>query len=173
MSVCQQICNIPRHILGVTLLTGDNICYDTGMALSSPLKVVTVVLEQHRLFTIVLIVMLFLLLIRIPLGTFNYPAFIDTIAHFVLPAVSAPLIAELFIKLRYLPLLGGRSLLLIIVLVALGVEVIWEIFEYFIDVMLQLNWQLSNADTMMDIMLSITGGIVGGYIFLKLYRNRS
>jgi len=140
------------------------------MALSSPLKVV---LEQHRLFTIVLIVMLFLLLIRIPLGTFNYPSFIDTVAHFVLPAVSAPLIAELLIKLRYLPLLGGRSLLLIIVLVALGVEVIWEIFEYFIDVTLQLNWQLSNADTMMDIILSITGGIVGGYIFLKLYGNRS
>lgn len=128
---------------------------------------------RYRLFTTVIVIALFLLLIRIPLGTFNYPSFIDTIGHFVLPAVSAPLITELLIKLRYLPALNSKGLLLIVVLIATSVEVIWEIFEYCIDVILGWNWQLSNADTMMDIILSITGGIVGGYIFLKIYRNRS
>lgn len=135
----------------------------------SLIRSVADILIRYKLFTAIMATTLFLLLIRLPLGTFNYPSYVDTVAHFVLPAVSAPLIVELLVKLRYLPQFTNKSRLLIYLLVATVAEVVWEIVEYCVDLTFKWSWQLSNADTMIDLILAVGGGIVGGYIFIKLY----
>ncbi len=127
------------------------------------------VLKSYKLFAAITFVMLFLLLIRVPLGTFNNSSAIDTIAHFVLPATAAPLLYALLQRYRILlsPTFVGKFLS--IVLIGIAGEALWEIIEFTVDSAFNLGWQLGNADTMRDIILAAVGTPLGAYFFLKLY----
>lgn len=139
------------------------------MPLRSTLRIIRGVLAQYRLFTAVLVIVLILVLIRIPLGTFNYPSFIDTLAHFLLPLSAAPLVFAMLRQSRFLPHLSTRGSIFLILLIGTMLEVIWEMIEFVVDISLGWNWQLSNTDTMIDLTLAVAGSLCGGYLFAKLY----
>lgn len=153
----------------MTVITYLNICYDTNMPLRLTLKIIGDVLAQYRLFTAVLVIVLILVLIRIPLGTFNYPSFIDTVAHALLPLSAAPLVFAMLRQSGFLPHLSTRGSIFLILLIGTMLEVIWEMIEFVVDISLGLNWQLSNTDTMIDLILAVAGSLCGGYLLIKLY----
>jgi hypothetical protein len=131
------------------------------------------VITLYYPFSITLLVVLFLLLIRIPLGTFNDTSIIDTIGHFTLPATGAPLVYALLVKTSFLPYLKVHAALLIMILLGTTMEAFWEIFEFCIDLIFPWHWQLSNQDTMIDIILAVVGSLIGGLLFYCLYLRRS
>lgn len=147
------------------------IWYDTVMSLLSHLKTVGRVLTHFRFFTIILIVTLLVLLARIPLGTFSQATDLDTLAHFVLPFSGAPLAFALLRRAAFLPVLSAAATVACILLIGTVLEVGWEIVEFAVDLSLGLNWQLSNADTMIDLILAVAGSACGGYLFIKLYQH--
>lgn len=129
------------------------------------------IIFTYRLYSGALAVMLFLLLLRIPFGTFNEYSFVDTIAHFILPAAGAPLLAVFVERTGLLRTTGRGAFIFLSSLLGIVAEVLWEVFEYWVDTLFQLDWQPSNPDTMVDIMLAIAGAILGSLLFKALYRS--
>ncbi len=133
------------------------------------IKDIKTVLYTHKAFAAIVFIIVLVSLIRIPLGTFNQGSTIDTISHFALPAFGAPLLYALLTRLRHLPVLKNPGVLLMIVLIGVSTEVVWEIFEFNVDSLFGLQWQVSNTDTMHDVILAVVGSFIGGYIYLKTY----
>jgi hypothetical protein len=127
-------------------------------------------LLDHKFFSLPLMVMLFILLMRIPLGTFSESSWIDTAAHFVLPAVGAPLLYAWLVGGSYLPKLDLKNIVLFCVLLGTSLEVGWEIVEFAVDQTLGWRWQLDNTDTMYDLVSAVVGSTAGAYLFVKLYK---
>ncbi len=127
------------------------------------------ILHIYKSFAIIVFAILFLSLIRIPLGTFNQGSTIDTVSHFALPAFGAPLLYALLTHLGYLPTLKSPGILLMILLIGVSAEVVWEIFEFHVDWFFSLQWQVSNTDTMYDLILAFVGSITGGLLYLRRY----
>lgn len=146
------------------------IWYDTDMSFSSHIKTIVNVLVRYRFFTIIMAVMLLVLSTRIPLGTFSQASHLDTLAHFVLPFSGAPLMFALLRRAAFLPVLSAGATVISILLIGIALEVGWEIIEFGLDITLNWNWQPSNADTMIDLILAVIGSSGGGYVFIKLYR---
>lgn len=117
--------------------------------------------------------MLGILLLRIPLGTFNDPSMLDTIAHFVLPATAAPLIVAIFQASSLLPYLRPAAFALVSTMVGVASEALWEIVEFAIDSQFNTVWQLSNTDTMTDIILAVIGALTGTLLFQWLYTSKN
>ena len=150
--------------------THSYIWYDTGMSFLSRLKTIVSVMAHFRFFTIILVVMLVVLLTRIPLGTFSQASHLDTLAHFVLPFSGAPLLFALLRRAVFLPVLSTGATIVCILLLGIALEVGWEVIEFSLDLTLNWNWQPSNADTMVDLILAVIGSSCGGYVFIKLCR---
>ncbi|MCK9595610.1 hypothetical protein M0R19_00265 [Candidatus Pacearchaeota archaeon] len=49
----------------------------------------------------------------------------------------------------------------------ISVAVFWEFYEFVMDYFFNVNWQPSLADTMGDLFLGMTGGIIAGMIFFR------
>lgn len=126
---------------------------------------------EYKAFSGAIAVMLLFLLFRIPLGAYNEPSLLDIVAHFVLPAVGGPLLAVLAQRLGALKAGSKAAFVLLACLLAIAAEVLWEIFEYWVDTLFGLTWQPSNADTMADIMLTVVGAAIGSVVFLVVYRS--
>lgn len=141
------------------------------MSFSSNLKTIVSVLAHYRFFTIIMAIMLLVLSVRIPLGIFSQASHLDTLAHFVLPFSGAPLLFALLRRAAFLPVLSTGATIVCILLLGIALEVGWEIIEFGIDLTLNWNWQPSNADTMIDLILAVIGSVCGGYLFTKLYQS--
>lgn len=127
------------------------------------------ILQTHKTFAAIVCVTLLLSLIRIPLGTFNEGSVIDTLSHFLLPAFGTPLLFALLTQLNYLPPMKNPGILTLILLMGVMGAVAWEIFEFNVDWFFNLQWQVSNADTMYDLILAVLGSLLGGFIYLRNY----
>jgi hypothetical protein len=134
------------------------------------MKQLSTVLASYKLYALVFATMIAVLLIRIPFGTFNTSPTIDSIGHFVLPATAAPLLAMVLQATKFAPKLRTSALLLAIILLGVTSEALWEIFEFCIDQLLGFSWQPNNTDTMLDIILAVAGTIVGGLLFIRIYK---
>lgn len=113
------------------------------------------------------------LLARIPAGTFNDSSLLDTIAHFVLPATGTPLLYIILERLQLFPEMARSSKFFVILALGITSAVLWEIFEFSVDRAFGTDWQLSNTDTMTDLILGLIGTLVGTGIFMKVYRNKN
>lgn len=104
------------------------------------------------------------------MGTFNIPSHLDVIGHFVLVAAGAPLAMAFATAYKLLPRFESTThYVLVTSLLGISLEVLWEIFEFMIDVSFGLSWQLSNADTMIDLLLGVIGAVAGALVFVRLY----
>lgn len=131
---------------------------------------IATILVSYKAFSYVFLLMTVLLLSRIPMGTFNTPSHLDTIGHFVLVATGAPLMMALLTAYKTLPALSSTTHYIFVTsLLGISLEVIWEIFEFTIDALFGLSWQLSNTDTMIDILLGVVGAVAGAMVFVRLY----
>ena len=124
-------------------------------------------------FSAIFVIMLTVLLARIPLGTFNNASSLDSLGHFILPATGSPLALLLLNAKKILPVFKGGRFVFIAILLGTTLEVMWEIIEFFVDLIFNLNWQPSNRDTMTDILLGLCGSALGATIFITLYRKKS
>lgn len=104
------------------------------------------------------------------MGTFSTPSHLDILGHFILVAAGAPLLMACVTAYKLLPTSGSTVQYIIATsLLGISMEVIWEIFEFTIDILFGLSWQINNTDTMIDIMLGVVGAIAGATVFAKLY----
>lgn len=134
------------------------------------MKELKYIFQTHKVFSYAAVTILFLLLIRIPFGTFNEGSSIDTFAHFALPLFAAPLLYAWLRRLNYLPgAEHNRGQILLVVLLGVSAEVIWEIFEFGVDRAFGLQWQIDNTDTMHDLMLAVIGSLAGGCLYTRVY----
>ena len=56
----------------------------------------------------------------------------------------------------------------IIVSVVAFIAVLWEFFEFLLEVFFNLSFQRGLEDTLMDLLMGILGGFFGGFIFRNL-----
>lgn len=133
------------------------------------MKTVGKVLMAHKAFMLVCFVMLAIMLARIPLGDFNNRSPLDTLAHLVLPAVTAPLAYVLMVEMGFLPRLRVGAVLLMIFMLGVSSEAMWEVMEFCLDSIFGMQWQIDNTDTMSDIIMAVIGSLVGGAVFVKFY----
>lgn len=131
------------------------------------------ILLTYKAFSSVLVVMTGLLLIRVPLGTFDMPSLLDVIGHFVMVAAGAPLVMQLLINKGFLPEMTAAHRAMVTIMLGITLEVLWEILEFCSDLTFGLSWQPSNTDTMLDISLGVAGATVGALLFAKLYAQKS
>jgi hypothetical protein len=136
------------------------------------MKTIKKVLVTYKFFTYVFLVMTGLLLLRVPLGTFNVDSRLDTIGHFVLPATGAPLLLLMLQEAKFLPGVKTAPFIFMTFLLGVTIEALWEIFEFSVDVFFNQNWQPGAADTMLDIISAVCGSLVGGLLFTKIYRSK-
>lgn len=127
------------------------------------------ILHDHKLLLGIFVLMLLILLIRIPLGTFNQASYLDTIGHFILPAVGAPILFVLLSITEVIHVAYKKQALFLIFLLGIAAEVLWEVFEFTVDNLTNLHWQLSNSDTMVDILLAVTGSLCGAIVYNLFY----
>lgn len=127
------------------------------------------ILHDHKLLVGVFALMLLTLLIRIPLGTFNQASYIDTIGHFILPAVGAPILFVFLTITEVIHVAYKNQALFLILLLGIAAEVLWEVFEFTVEGLTGVQWQLSNSDTMVDIILGITGSLTGAIVYNLFY----
>ena len=142
------------------------------MKKSSSFRTLLIVLNRYKAFTAILLVTLFLLLIRIPLGTFNNTSWIDAVGHIVLPGVGTALIYAWLVECTYLPKLSMKKIVLFCLLLGTGLEVGWEIIEFGVDQTFGLSWQLDNTDTMIDLISAVLGSTIAATIFVWIHRSR-
>ena len=118
-------------------------------------------------------VTLVLLLVRIPLGTFNQQTALDAFAHVVLPATVAPVLYGL-LRERVSRSAAVPSFTWLVPIVAGGSagELLWELFEFAVDRSFGTAWQVSGTDTVIDIASAVIGTLVGGWLFVRLQRRR-
>lgn len=136
------------------------------------MKHIVDILLAYKLYSGIIAVVILLELVRIPLGTFNGPSRLDVVAHFLFPATIGPLLAVFLQKINLISVKSTPVFVFLAVLLGIFVEVAWEIVEFFVDLVLQLGWQLNNFDTMFDITLSVIGSCLGAVIFTYLYKKR-
>lgn len=136
------------------------------------MKLVTVIniLADHRYFLAVFCLMTILLLVRIPMGTFNESSYLDTIGHFLLPASGAPLVYAVMSRTGAAAFIRSRKAILAIILTGTILELAWELLEFGIDHQFGLNWQPSTIDTLVDIGLAIIGSAAGGWAYVRHHR---
>lgn len=120
-----------------------------------------VVRENKGLATVFIITQL-LFIAGVVTGFFSQGSVYDKIVHFILPATGAPL---LYSYLQGIGFLSGTKNkmngMLVIFLLAVTAEALWEIFEFTLDHTLGSNWQYGNFDTMVDIIMATAGGVLG------------
>lgn len=133
------------------------------------MKTIGKVLMAHKAFMTICLVMLAVMLARIPLGDFNSRSPLDTLAHLVFPAVTAPLAYVLMVEMGFLPRLRVGAVLLMIFMLGVSFEAMWEVVEFCVDSIIGTHWQIDNTDTMTDIIMAVVGSLVGAGIFVKFY----
>ncbi len=134
--------------------------------------IISVPFKNHKVFIATFFIMLAILLARIPLGTFNQPSVVDIFGHFLLPASGAPLLYFLLSKFNIVIATKKRHVFFLIVLLGITSEVLWEICEFIVDAATELQWQVSNLDTMTDIILGVGGALTGAFIYACYYARR-
>lgn len=108
------------------------------------------------------------------MGTFNDPSLLDVLGHFVLVATGAPLLMVFVTGYGILPKFESEVHYIVATsLLGISLEVLWEVFEFMIDMFFNLSWQVSNFDTMVDIILGIVGAAAGAMLLVKLYGIKS
>ena len=145
------------------------LCYDEDMKITTALRYLFETLLYYKIFSVPLALLLFILLIRVPLGTFSQASALDPIAHFILPALSGVLLFAVLVRSKFLPPTAQAGSVFMVIILGVFVEVLWEIFEYIVDLTLHLGWQLGNSDTMADLILAVIGSAIGGLVLVKHY----
>lgn len=105
--------------------------------------------------------------IQIPMGVFGAQAPLDDLAHFVYPfALGSIICREVF----YDKPMDSHQTFLLVVIAGVFVEAVWECFEFYLDFVWGLNWQIDNRDTVLDILMGLLGAISGGLYHVLLDR---
>lgn len=120
------------------------------------------VLKNNKVLAVIFFVTLSIYLVGLLIGFFAKDTYYDKIVHFLLPATGAPLGYGYLKKVSLLPTAANTAggMLVIFILAVTG-EAIWEVFEFTLDYVFGLNWQYGNFDTMTDIILAVMGGAAG------------
>lgn len=103
-------------------------------------------------------------------GTFHESSALDPLSHVLMPAAGAPVLFALLVRSGVLIAPKRHGMLLAIVMLGVAAEASWEILEYGADLMFSLQWQATNDDTMLDIILAVPGSLLGGLVFWRRVR---
>lgn len=139
----------------------------TREPLGDNMKDVIAVLGQHKLASVAFFGTVLVSWARIPMGTFNEASTIDAVSHVILPASGAPLALALLTAKGAHRHLGIHTAAFSILLLGATGSVLWEIFEFVVDAVFGLNWQVDNLDTMSDLIAGVLGSLVGGWLFIR------
>jgi len=106
-------------------------------------------------------------------GLFGHYGWFDTLVHFTLTMVAAPTAYLALARLEILPspeLAAWRrrylGMAVITFLIGAGFEAVYEIYEFAVDQLTGSQLQTGNADTMVDLLASSAGALVGGQLLL-------
>lgn len=119
-------------------------------------------------FTLPVLFYLFHLILDFVFDVYTKFSWFDKLMHFSGGVVLA---FTFFLILNYLQEEGDlrtNRLIKFIFAISLviSVAVFWEFYEFAMDYFFHVNWQPSVADTIGDLFLGMSGGIIAGLIFL-------
>ena len=106
------------------------------------------------------------------LGLYALLPFFDKLLHFGSTVMISILSFMIYYSFYFIGRirLGQSALFFFIVLTALGLGAFWEIIEYLIDIIFEMQMQNGLDDTMFDLIFDTCGGIVAaffGYLYIK------
>lgn len=96
----------------------------------------------------------------------------NKIIHFFMPLFGAPLLYLFFVNAELRKVIGDpRGIIFAVTLLGTAAAVVWEIIEFAAAPFSAIILQPSNQDTMLDLIASVGGSVVGGVMFV-LHRTR-
>jgi len=132
--------------------------------INKPLKILS-------FFTFPIAVLLFSIFLGNFFSAYNVFPWIDIPMHF-LGGFSVAYMSVLFLRFwkeeKLLDIKSKFILILIVVCAVSFIAVLWEFWEYSMDLFFKTSFQLGLEDTLIDLFMGLLGGLFGAVIFRKV-----